>query len=138
MGVSLYPVIEGQTAGSAEFGTAGKPLAKAVLNLEKAAKRSDVQPLYDFFSMSRPQAIAEVLGGDPDDPSSYEEAKLPQERWFDAASGLKTISWYMRYVEEHPSKFAKPDSVLQDLREFERILSRAKSLGLRWHLGQSC
>ena len=58
--------------------------------------------------------------------------------WFEAEAGLKTVSWCSQYVEEHPSRFNELDLVLHDLREFERILKQAKSLGLRWHLGQSC
>ena len=137
MGVMIYPVIENQTADWTQFRTASKPFSKVVLDLEKAVKREGVRSLYDFFSMSREGAIAEVLGGDPDDPSSYEESKLPEETWFDTEAGLQTIACYTRYVEEHRSKLAAPDSVLEDLREFERILSQAKALGLRWHLGQS-
>ena len=138
MGVLVYPVIENQTADWTRFRTASKPLAKVVLDLEKATKRDGVASLYKFFSMSREQAIADILGGEPEDPSSYDESKVPEETWFDVAPGLKTIGCYTRYVEEHRSKFAAPDLVLEDLREFERILSQAKALGLRWHLGQSC
>jgi hypothetical protein len=138
MGVFVYPVIEGGAASWAEFKSAGKPLAKAALDLEKAAKRHAVQPLYSFYSMSRNEAIAEVLGGDPDDASSYNETMVPTEAWFEAEAGLKTVSWCSRYVEENRTRFGEGDLVLRDLREFERILNQAKSLGLRWHLGQSC
>src|SRR4051812_37791448 len=138
MGVFVYPVIEGEAANWAQFQSAGKPLAKAALDLEKAAKRHGVQPLYNFYSLSREEAIAEVLGGDPDDPSSFDETKVPTEAWFETDAGLKTVSWCSQYVEEHRSRFGEADSVLNDLREFERILNKAKSLGLRWHLGQSC
>ena len=138
MGVLVYPVIEGEAATWAKFKSAGKPLATAALDLQKAAKRHAVQPLYAFYSMSRKEAIADLLGGDPDDPSSYDEAEVPKEVWFEAEAGLKTVSWCSQYVEQHRSRFADPDSVLQDLREFERILKQATSLGLRWHLGQSC
>jgi len=137
MGVFVYPVIQRPCASWAEFQSAGKALAKAALDLDKAAKRDGVQPLYQFYGMSREQAIAEVLGGDPDDPSSYDETKVPTEVWFEAGAGLKTVSWCIQYVEDHPGKFGNPDSVLNDLRDFERILNQAKSLGLRWHLGQS-
>jgi len=52
MGVMIYPVIQDPTADWTRFRTASKPLAKVVLDLEKAAKREGVQSLYDFFSMS--------------------------------------------------------------------------------------
>ena len=138
MGVSVHPVIEREDASWTAFKSAGKPLAKVALDLEKAAKRHGVQPLYHFYSMSREEAIADVLGGDPDDPSSYDETKVPPEAWFEAKAGLKTVSWCSQYVEEHRNRFDEPDLVLNDLREFVRILSQAKSLGLQWHLGQSC
>ena len=137
MGVFVYPVIEGEPASWTAFESAGKPLAKVATDLETVAKRHGVQPLYGFYSMSREQAIAEVLGGDPDDPSSYDETKVPTEAWFEAEAGLKTVLWCSQYVEEHRNRFGEPDAILNDLREFERILSLAKSLGLRWHLGQS-
>jgi len=138
MGVSVHPVIEGEAATWAKFKSAGKPLATAALDLEKAAKRHRVQPLYAFYSTSREEAIADLLGGDPDDPTSYDEAEVPKEVWFEAEAGLKTVSWCSQYVAQHRSRFADPDSVLHDLHEFERILKQAMALGLRWHLGQSC
>ena len=113
MGVLVYPVIEGEAANWAKFESAGKPLAKVALDLEKTAKRHGVQPLYDFYSMSRDEAIAAVLGGDPGDPTSYDETKVPAEVWFEAEAGIKTVSWCSQYVEEHRSRFGEPDSVLR-------------------------
>lgn len=136
MGVFLFPAVEGETTGWAEFRSAGKPLARVILQLEKIAKKNQLSPLYDFYDMLREQAIAELLGGDPDDPSTYDEAKIPAEKWFDPSEGLETVEFYIQYVEGHAVDFHNPDSVLKDLREFERILRAAKSAGKRWHLAQ--
>ncbi|MGA2138709.1 MAG: hypothetical protein ABSH14_07600 [Verrucomicrobiia bacterium] len=139
MGVSVYPIVEDPTVEWAGFQSAGKPLAKAVSQLDLIAKKNRVQGLMEFFEETREQYISEVLGGDPEDPSTYDESKTPKEKWFDPQEGLKTIRFFAKIMEENPGSVrdADPERIVKDIQEFDRILSHAASIGMRWHLGMS-
>ena len=55
--------------------------------------------------------IAELLGGDPDNPASYDEAKLPEEQWQDAALGLKSVRFQLEFARSNASLFTDYDCV---------------------------
>jgi hypothetical protein len=136
MGVAIYPVLESGEFEDWGAEIDGKRLARASAKLEKIAKKAGVKPLHDFFSMSREQAIAEILDGDPDDPSSYDEAEVPPETWFSADEGLATIAVLLAHVEAHPHEYRNASSLLGDLTVFHRVLEKAAQSEVRWHLGQ--
>ncbi len=133
MGVAFYPVFEGGSVRSAND-INGKCLARAADLFDKPCQQASLPTLYDFFSMSRDTMIAELLGGDPDDPSTYDESKLPDEHWYAAALGLRTVRFLLEFVITNASRFADYDCVREDLEAFERSLSHAAEQNIRWHL----
>jgi hypothetical protein len=139
MGTAFIPVFEDAESHWPDD-LCGKCLAKAANLLDKHCKELSIPTLFDFFSMTRETMITEVLDGDPEDPTTYDEALIPDEKWFDTSDGLATVKPLIDFVRANKSRFAKfdpldlPDCVLQDLESFERHLSRAAERGVRWHL----
>ncbi len=109
---------------------------KAYSVIDKAAKKGKVRPLFDFYCPTREQSIIE-LDGDPEDPASFDETELPEEFWFNTDEALETVQFYIQHIHSNKKDFNDADDILEDLNEFERILSKAKSNKIRWHLGQS-
>ena len=133
MGVAYYPVFEGSDAGWPED-INGKCLSRADKHFEKVCRKNSVSTLLEFFSMSRDQIIAELLNGDPDDPSTYDESNMTPEHWHDPAEGLKTIRVLLDFVKANANQFADADCVREDLEAFEKALRWAEMNGVRWHL----
>ena len=59
---------------------------------------------------------------------------LPDEEWYSAAAGLKTVRGLMAHVRENPKKFKQSAALLEDLGELERYLAIADKEGVRFHL----
>jgi hypothetical protein len=134
MGVAFYPVFEDGSGEWVEY-VAGKCLARAADELEKPCQRASLPTLYDFFSMSRNDMIAELLGGDPDDPTTFDASKLPEEHWFEAATGLDTVRCLLEFVRSKVDSAPEYRCVCDDLEAFERNLIKAAETNVRWHLG---
>ena len=139
MGVAYYPVFE-DTAVEWPNDINGKCLARASTKLDRVCKRASVPTLCDFFAVSRDEFIAEALGGDPEDPATFDESQVPPERWFGADEGLRSVRLLVGYVREHRHDFAEynpaglPDCVLGDLEAFEQALAAASANDIRWRL----
>lgn len=138
MGSAFIPVFESDEPGWPDD-INGKCLARAANQLDKACKEASLPTLFEFFSMPRDTMIVEMFDGDPDDPSTYDESQLPEEKWFDAIAGLVTVRHLIEVVRSNQERFAEhdpvdlPNCVLEDLEAFERHLSTANKKGVRWH-----
>lgn len=84
----------------------------------------NVAPLMDFFSQN-----PEEFGDFPD-----ENSHMPKEEWFSAAEGLKTVRALAAHLQAHPDAAPQSEEILEDMKEYERILSRFEKEGIRWHL----
>ncbi|QDT71673.1 hypothetical protein [Lacipirellula limnantheis] len=133
MGVAFYPVFEDGSGGCSED-INGKCLARAANVFDRPCKKAKVPTLYDFFSMSREQMVAELFDGDPGEPSNYNESQLPEEHWHEAALGLRTVQFLLEFVQANVDRIADHECVREDLVVFERQLSQAAAKGVRWHL----
>jgi hypothetical protein len=133
MGVAFFAVFEDGSGGWCDD-INGKCLARAADILDRVAKMHKVPTLYEYFSMTRDQAISELLGGDPDDPTSYAADKVPEETWYDSQEGLRTVRILLDHVRNHELPIEHLKDVIDDLEAFERYLADAASRGIRWHL----
>ena len=131
MGVAFYPVFE-DGIGDWPDDIDGKALASAADKLDEVARDSGVPTLYDFYSMTREQAITDVLDGDPEDPTTYDESIVPEEKWFDCSDGLRTVRAVLGAAKSSNTKDL--DAVVADLDAFERNLVHAAKRQVRWHL----
>jgi len=102
----------------------GKGVARAEAALDKIARKLGVTPLMDFFSAS----AEEMKDFDVDIPDA------PPATFFDGNAGLRTVQALRAYLEQHPKELKDGAWVLDDLKEFERVLSKAAEHCVGWHL----
>ncbi len=134
MAASLYIVVEGEDPGFDIF-VNGHAVARNEDALERLAVALHVSPLLDFFSADE-NSMALLLEQGAGDPEWARN--LPQPQWFDAAEGLLTILAFIDFVTSKPAAFgSETDSVLFELREYQRVLEKSQQRGLRWHLAAS-
>lgn len=129
MGVAYYPIFEDGSGGWADD-INGKCLARSAQALDQIAKQLGVPGLKHFYSMTREQMICELQDGDPQDPSTYDESRLPQEIWHEASAGLRTV----RALLDNLPAICEGTGTRDDLQAFERYLVDAAGRGVRWHL----
>jgi hypothetical protein len=128
MGAALYIVPERQIENFDIF-VNGKALSHYE-GMDDLAERAGVRPLMDFFSQN-PEDLAEIL---EDDDLEEPESGLPAEQWFSADDGLATVRGLLSHLISAPSDRADDVALINDLREYESILTRLAAEGIRWHL----
>ncbi len=129
MSVAWYVVLEREIAG-VDARVNGKALGRAGKVLEMLAKELGVPGLMQFYS-----AAPEELEGFLEDHGIEAQAKglkVPAQKWFDAEDGLRSVRALFRAGERNGVGSA--DRIVADLKEFEKVLERAKEAGVRWHL----
>jgi dihydroorotase-like cyclic amidohydrolase len=111
MAASLYIVVEGEDPGFDIF-VNGHALARNEDALERLAESLHAAPLLQFFSADENSMclLLEQGAGDPEWARN-----LPEPQWF----GSETMP------------------VLNELREYERVLEKAERYKVRWHLAVS-
>ena len=128
MSAALFIVPEREVPGLDVF-VNGKALGHAK-DLDGLAERAGVHPLMDFFSVDPESAAAFCEEAGADAP----EGGFPPEQWFPAADGLTTVRGLLSYLEANPTAARDSSAVIEDLKDFESILSRLASEGVGWHL----
>jgi hypothetical protein len=121
--MALYIVLENKNPGFDPF-VNGKALGQADEQLAEMAKLCGVHPLMDFFSMN-PDDASDFL-----DSEGLADMELPQEQWFSAQEGIRTVQALLRTIENVPEL----TDVKADLLELQAVLIKAHERGIRWHL----
>ena len=130
----MYIVVEGEDPGFDIF-VNGQALARNEDALERLALRLGVSPLLEFFSADENSMalLLEQGAGNPDWAHH-----LPQPQWFTPDDGLKTVTTLVLFFESSPAAFgSETQPVLQELREYETVLTKAARFALKWHLAVS-
>jgi len=142
MGSMMFVTLENPIRGLKDD-MSGKALAYCHLQIDVLARKLGLQPLEDFISFE-PEALAELME-DMKGPNG-EAIELPEEQWFDAADGLRTIGGLLAHLQGNPEELAKIDrldpdrggclaeGVVRDLLEAEKLLSAAAKRNVRFHL----
>jgi hypothetical protein len=107
----------------------GKALARESDRLDLAARSANVDALTALLS-ENPAALAAQLQADGFDPSKM---RLPPERWFEPAAGLKTVRGLIANVTANLNKFKQPNPILRDLRAAEALLTECEKAGIKFH-----
>jgi hypothetical protein len=107
----------------------GKALARESDRLDTAARSCKVPALASLLSESQASLIAQ-LQADGFDPSKM---RLPPERWFPAADGLKIVRALAEHVAANLNNFKQPNPILRDLKAAETLLSAADAAGVGFH-----
>jgi len=134
MAASLYIVVEGEDPGFNIF-VNGQALARNEDALEQLAERLRVSPLLEFFSADENSMalLLEQGAGNPD-----WARHLPQPQWFDASNGLRTVRALLDFMAQNAAALGSETlPIVIELREYERVLRKTATYGLRWHLAVS-
>ena len=107
----------------------GKALAREAEKLDFAARCKGVTQPSSLLSESQ-AALIEQLKADGFDPSKM---RLPPERFYPAADGLKTVRALHQYVSEKLNDFKQPNPILRDLKAAEALLAAADAEGVGFH-----
>jgi hypothetical protein len=107
----------------------GKALAREADRLDLAARTKKVEPLESMLSESQ-AALIEQLKADGFDPTKM---RLPPERWFPAADGLKTVRALAEHVAANLNDFKQPNPILRDLKAVEALLVAAEAASVKFH-----
>jgi hypothetical protein len=129
MSSALYIVTERRIPDFDPF-VNGKALSATERKLSRLATDLDVTPLMEFFSISPEEAAGfiEDEGGDTD------AIDMPDETWFDASDGLSCVNALADHLTQNPASVPDASAVLSDLAEFNAVLSRLQTDGIRWRL----
>lgn len=125
---SLYIVLEREIS-NVDIHVNGNFLSKYNEDLASIAKRAHLAPLMNFFSASK----GELVGFAEGHGVSPSQMKVPDERWFEADEGLRTLNALLQNPET--AQLPHSDRIASELREFVALLEVARASGVRWHLG---
>jgi hypothetical protein len=126
--VTLERDIGDASAAYAKSGT-GKALAREAEKLDYAARCCNVAQPSSLLSESQASLI-DQLKADGFDPTRM---RLPPERFFPAADGLKVVRALVEYVTKNLKDFKQPNPILRDLRAAEALLAEAEKVGVKFH-----
>jgi hypothetical protein len=131
MGVCVWVRLEREIPGGNQE-TDGKLLAKAMDILDGAARRLNVTPLSDFYSVSKKQALAEMADEDLTD-EEY-EALADDHVWWPAADGLASVVALQAWATDNASSLYRPELVLSDLASARAALEAAVREQVKFNL----
>lgn len=134
MAASLYIVVEGEDPGF-DIYVHGHAIARNEEALDRLAAKLRVMPLLDFFSADQNSMalLLEQGAGNPDWARN-----LPGPQWFNATAGLSTVRALIAFLDTMPAALGSETiPVLQELKEYERVLAKTARSELRWHLAAS-
>lgn len=135
MALAIVVTLEQQLPELAVYikGKTGKALGRESDRLDSAARRKGVEPMTGLLSESQ-AALVEQLKADGFDPSKM---RLPPERWYPAAEGLKTVRALAEYVGANLNDFKQPNPILRDLKAAEALLAAADAAGVQFHFSKA-
>jgi hypothetical protein len=107
----------------------GKAWAREADKLDYAARCCGVAQPSSMLSESQASLI-EQLKADGFDPAKM---RLPPERFYPAADGLKTIRALIDHVSKNLNDFKQPNPILRDLKAAEALLAAAEAAGVKFH-----
>ncbi|MBC7782450.1 MAG: hypothetical protein H7144_01315 [Burkholderiales bacterium] len=108
---------------------AGKALAREADRLDTSARSRGVTALTSLLSENQEALIAQLKeeGFDPT------KMRIPPEKWYSAAEGLKTVRALTEYVTANLNNFKQPNPILRDLKAAEAVLVAAEAKGIGFH-----
>jgi hypothetical protein len=130
MGLGWHVALQSPIPGVNPADVDGKALIHRQHDLDELARRVGVEPLSHFVS-ANPETLAGYLTQQGLDPGEY---SLPEEEWFAAAEGLKTIRGLLAELSSRPDAVLDSYRILRDLEAIERILQAASQAQVAFHL----
>ena len=125
---SFYIVLQESIPGIDGISLEGRALSQHSDELQELAQKAGVQPLTSFFSVDK-EDIWGLIGED----SERVGIQVPEQRWFAAEDGLRTVKALLAAVATLPS--ALREKLTSELTEFQRVLGAAQARAIGWRLG---
>ncbi len=117
------------TAPAPPKNATGKSLAKEADRLDFLARAAGVPQPSSMLSEPQAALVAQLVA-DGFDPAKM---RLPPEKWFPAADGLRAVSALVDYVAAKPNDVKQPVAILRDLRAIAATLTAAAAAGVAFH-----
>jgi hypothetical protein len=133
MGLGWHVALQSPLAGVNPADVDGKALIHRQRDLDELARRISVEPLSHFVS-ANPEALARYLAQQGLDAADY---SVPEEEWFAAADGLKTVRGLLAELRSRPDAVLDSHRILRDLEAIERILQVASQAQVAFHLASA-
>lgn len=131
MGLAYYVTLERPIPG---VEPAQKPRARVAARndkrLSEIAQALGVLELLEFSSQD-PSELRSFLSSQGADVSEFD---LPEENWFEADAGLKTVRALQAHVRAEPASVDDAVGLSRELEAFEEVLTAALQHEIRWHL----
>ena len=127
MGAALFIVPQRAIDGFDPF-VGGEALGRYAEDLDRLADEAGVRSLMEFFSASSEDIRGEDEGSERPAGASFDAD------WFEAGDGLASVRGLIRHLAERPQAVGDAAELIEDLREFEVVLSRLAQEGVPWHL----
>ena len=132
MSAAFFIVLDKKVPGFDAF-VNGKFLSQDSSRIDKIAKAFGIPKLDDYVSYAPDEARAmmEDLGMDPEE---IENVPVAEQKWFDPQEGLDWVAKVAAHIQANPSAVKNAKDVLADLKEYQVVFKKAKSIGARWNL----
>lgn len=131
MSESYYITLE-QDIDDIDIMPSAKALARAMERVDEITDEIGVTRLSDFIA-DEGEDISEIVEQEGWDLGGF-SSSTGGEHWFDAADGLETVRAIAGYVESDPESVKRPKALLEELKEFEKVLEIALSHHVRFRL----
>jgi hypothetical protein len=118
---SWYLTLERRTPGVPSTNVDWYSLSKFEPQLRSMAESQGLKPLLEFFSCG------------PEDLPEQVDAEVT-EQWFSPGDALKTVTGLLTYLRKTDNQLLQNKRLLQELDEFERVLTDLNSRGIRFHI----
>ncbi|OEC36034.1 hypothetical protein A7D27_26200 [Pseudomonas sp. 1D4] len=126
MSAAIYIVPEKPVAGLDDFVNGSTVVQVDEVEVDDLCKRLKVKSLWDFVSQD-PNEFADLLDGlELDD-------QLACEQWFSPEDGLRTVRALQGHLVSQPRSLSNADAFLEDLQDYEWVLSALAEQDVRWH-----
>lgn len=127
MGSAIYIVPKTPVSGLDDF-VNGKAVAKIdEVELDELCKRLKVPSIWTFVSQD-PGQFADFF-----EDSMEAATVLPAEEWFDPSEGLRTVRALHGHLATHPQALQNAREFVEDLQDYEWVLSALEEQRVEWH-----
>jgi hypothetical protein len=129
MGLGWHVALQ-QELPEAAIPVDGKALIFRQHDLDELAEQLGLPRLTGFVSVN-PQAVAGFLQAQGLDPDDY---PIPEEEWFAATDGLKTVRGLLVHLRANPDAVLDSWRIIRDLAAIEQVLAAAEREQVLFHL----
>ncbi len=127
---AIFPVLDKEIEGIDISSVSGRMINRFAPQLDEIAKSLGVSEIMSFFGANPEDYFDEDDLGEFEIPEEYLNGK-----WFDPKDGIETFEALLKYLSENPLSFdVETNALVNDLKDFEKILRKAEESGAKWHV----